>query len=363
MTVLCLVSFLINTGMVNHALICSKMKHKVFRKRRIGVFITLLSIIFLGISCQKNPFWVGETEYVTFMYTHTQTGGPKIDEVHDDKSPFIYYENTSATKIGNGRVQLRVDGVSVKTINKIFNISDLVVKEKQDDRVRETFDELTELEDNVFLEKSDLATVVVIDMTTSMKDEIEITKQYAKDFIDVLADSSANARFAVVFFSGKDNISATPFFTNATRGILKQQIDNYSTFGDRTAVLAATYKGIQMLDELDFDGSKSVILFSDGSDTDSDQPDSTLSRIQNSNYNRMAIGFRAKGFKSNDLQDIATSKASCYVFDKPADIEDSFLEINQKLTSKYDLIYERSDQVLNTARLIKFIITTNRVEE
>lgn len=334
-------------------------------KRKNGLFLIGMFLI-VGLllieACQKNPFWVGESEYVTFLYSNTQANGPKLETLQDDKSAFIYYENTSTEKVGNGRVRIRVGGVSVRTINKIFNINGLVVKEKQDDRIRETFSEPTELEDNVFLEKSELATVLVLDMTTSMKDEIKTTKQYAKDFIDLLADSSKNAQFAVVFFSAKDKIYATPFFSSSTRGILKQQIDNYSDYGDKTAVLAATYKAIQMLQDLSFDGSKSLILFSDGSDTDSDQPDSTLARIQDSQYDRMAIGFRSKGFKSNDLQDIATAKSSCYVVDKPADLEDYFGEIAQKLTAKYDFIYERSDQILNLSRLIKFIAETDKME-
>lgn len=323
----------------------------------------MLTIIVLGVTaCQKNPFWVGDKEYVTFLYNNSESKGPTVSAVHDDKSPFIYYEGSSVEKVGNGRVQIKIAGVSVRTINKIFNVNKLEVKEKEDDYIRERFSEQTEVKDNVFLKKSELASVIIIDFTTSMKDEMLSTREYAKGFIDQIADSSANGMVAVIFFSGRNAISATPFYPTSDKEVLKKLIDDYNTYGEQTAVLAATYAGIRMLEDLSFDGSKSLILFSDGPDTDSDQPDSTLSKIQDSNYDRIAIGIRTKGFKKWDLQDLATAKSSCYIVDKPSDLKDHQKEINKKLTAKYDLIYERSDQTLNTARLIKFIIDTDKME-
>lgn len=330
--------------------------------RLILPFIVVLSVIFGISSCQKNPFWVGEKEYVTFIYNNSEAKGPTITSIHDDKSPFIYYESSSVEKIGNGRVRIKIDGVSVRTINKIFNINGLVVHEKEDDYIRERFSEQTEVKDNVFLEKSELATVIVIDFTTSMKDEMASTKEYAKGFIDQISDSSTNGRVAVVFFSGRNDITATPFYPTAAKEVLKKQIDDHDTYGEQTAVLAATYTAIKMLDNLSFSGSKSLILFSDGPDTDSDQPDSTLTKIQDSNYDRIAIGIRTKGFKKWDLQDLATAKATCYIVDKPSELKDYQKDINTKLTAKYDLVYERSDQTLNTARLIKYIVDTDKIE-
>jgi len=95
----------------------------------VGLFFSF----FILSSCQKNPFWVGKSEFLTFQYSNTEKEGPNFADLQDNQSPFISHEFTKLEQLINDRVRLGVYGVSVRNLGSSFGIKSLRVYEKDSD--------------------------------------------------------------------------------------------------------------------------------------------------------------------------------------------------------------------------------------
>ncbi len=314
-----------------------------------------LAVTLLFTSCQKNPFWVGKQEYFTVEYSNS--GFPRVTEPID-ASPFVTVDNMDVRNLGNGTVEVIANGVRIESAFSKFEITDINIFEKDGSRFEEQF-EFTETPSN---SKNDIAVVLVLDMSTSLEDLVNDLKSYAKDFIDQVVASTPGSRVAVVFFSDRDKIQATPFFGASNVGVLKTLVDNYTDYQPRTAVFEAVSTGISILNTFNFVGSKALVVFTDGGDNASDNKDLLKSQIANSPYLRIAIGLKGNDFRKNELEDLADSRANTLIVTDRAGLQKAFDEVGKQVVSVYRIVYERSDQLLSSPIQIKFSFDVQKIE-
>jgi hypothetical protein len=290
--------------------------------------LVLLSLAFSG--CEKNPFWVGESEFITFLYNHPTEGDYNWPQTHDNKSSYAFYDFTDVEEQGED-VTLSVYGVNINNLNKSFAIDTVEVLEKEDDQLREFFDKKTDLGFGMGLELSDLAVIISVDATTSMKDDSDSIKATIHKFIDWVVNHSDDSRVAVQFFGGRNDLDKSTFHTKATVEVLKAFVDNHDAQYTRTALFQHTETALEALEDLDFKGSKSLISICDGRDNDSDKPDSAVIRIQDKPLTRYSIGIKADRFKREDIRDVASRTSTMYVVDEISDLEEYLEELENPL--------------------------------
>lgn len=318
--------------------------------------VAVLGLTFSG--CEKNPFWVGETEFITFLYNHPTEGDYNWPQTHDNKSSFAFYDFTDVEEQGED-VILSVYGVNINNLTKSFPIDSVEVLEKEDDQLRELFDKKADLGFGMGIEESDLAVIISVDATTSMYDDRDSVKATINKFIDWVVNHSNQSRVAVQFFGGRNDLDKSSFHTKATVDVLKAFVNNHDEQYTRTALFQHTETALEDLEELDFKGSKSLISICDGRDNDSDKPDSAVIRIQDKQLTRYSIGIKADRFKREDIRDVASRTSTMFVVDKMSDLEEDMEELESRLTQRYNLHYTRSNQLLENPQLIKYRMQVN----
>jgi len=321
--------------------------------------VILLAIVFSG--CQKNPFWVGNKEFVTYEYRFMESTGPEISDEPVNKSPFVEIGNAKAVQIGDENVKITVDGIRVSSNKNNFLIEEITISEN-DGNGWDVQDEFSSINTSTDV-AVDVAAVLVLDMSSSLVDLIPDVKTYAKGFVDKIVDGTPDSRVAVIFFSSKSAIYETDFYSAENADELKAEIDNFNNSTDRTALFEATNRGIKMLENLtDFEGSKSMVIFTDGGDNDTDNPSSVKAQIEDNNFFRICIGLEGNDFDKSDLKDIASTKNNYIVVKKDADLEDAFNSVAGQVSSVYKIEYERSGQLLENFIDIKFEFKVEKLE-
>lgn len=326
-------------------------------KREIFLATILMSILTLTTSCEKNPLWVGNKEFIIVEYTNSSMG-PEVTENAVDITPFIDFDTTYAWDNGNGSVFVTIDGVRVQSRQNNFEISSISIYEKDDGKF-EIQDEFTNLSSS---NKTDIAAVLVLDMSTSLGGLVDDLKIYANKFIDQVVSSTDNSMVAVVFFSGKTAIETTAFYNATNADVLKTQINNYTNYDDRTALFQASVDGLSLLDNLNFNGTKALVVFTDGGDNDSNNPSALKNIISSSDYLRISIGLKGADFDKDDLKDIADSNSNAIVVKNEDKLEKAFDTVARQVVSVYRITYERSDQLLDNWIEIKFEVEVDKIK-
>lgn len=322
------------------------------------LFLSLLVLSSI-VACEQNPLWVGKKEHLTFSYTYSNDlFGPTVNQYTKDKSSFIEYETINAIDLGNGTVQITVSGVRVQSDRNNFEVTDIEVYEK-DGRKFESQNEFGSVSSST---KNDIAAVLVLDMSTSLSGLTNDLKTYAKNFIDIIVGGTVNSTVAVVFFSGKENIHTTGFYNSTNCQALKDSIDAFNDFQPRTALFQATLEGIALLDNLVFEGPKTLVIFTDGGDNDTDNPTQAKETISASSYYRVSIGLEGTDFDKEDLGEIATSTRDRVIAKKPEDLEKIFNDVAKQVSSVYQVTYARSDQNLDESIDIKFVFEVKKLD-
>jgi len=316
-----------------------------------------LSLLLIGLTtCQKNPLWVGNKEFFTVSYTNSTS--PRVSSSPINESPFIEVGKISATNTGAGAVQIKAEGVRIQSKYNNFEIDTVLIYEKDKNRFK-IQDEFNSISSS---KKTDIAAVLVLDMSTSLSSLVNNLKEYAKSFVDKVVSSTPNSKVAIVFFSGKDDITSTAFYDNTNASVLKTLIDEFDNYQKRTALFKATSTGIEMLDKLNFTGSKALVVFTDGGDNDSNNPETLKSNIAQSEYLRISIGLKGDDFDKDDIESIASTKQYSIVAKKQEDLEGIFETVARQIISVYTIIYERSDQILPETIEIKFECQTTKIK-
>lgn len=328
-----------------------------------SILISIVLIILLGLcsSCKKNPLWVGNKEFVTFEYKFASGDEPQISAEPVNKSPFVEVGFTEASAMGNDVVKITVEGIRVFSKKNNYEIEEITISENDGNG----WDEQNEFSSINSSESIavDVATVLVLDMSSSLVELLPDLKTFANEFIDKIVEGTPDSKVAVIFFSSKDAISSTGFYTADTADELKTLVNNFNMSEDRTALFEATKRGIEMLDGLtDFEGEKSLVVFTDGGDNDTDNPTEVKNLIEGNEYFRISIGLDGSDFDKDDLKSIASSNSNAIEVKKAEDLGDAFTSVAGQVSSVYKIQYERSDQLLDKPIDIRFEFKVNKLK-
>jgi hypothetical protein len=321
------------------------------------IVLLLMAVTLLNTSCEKNPLWVGEKEFFTVKYKN-QYGTPNVSSKPWSNSPFISVNQITTRNNGNGVVQIIAEGIRIQSESKNYEIDTVTIFEKRGNKyiIQDEFNNLKTSK------RTDIAAVLVLDMSTSLGDLVSKLKEYAKSFVEKVVLSTPNSKVAVVFFSGKNDIQETRFFGSGDYGLLNTLIDNYSNYQSRTALFEATNRGLTLLNNLNFNGSKALVVFTDGGDNDSNNPEKLEKTIQESAHLRISIGLKGKDLNKDNIESIADSKSNAIIANKSEQLENIFETVAKQVVSVYSIVYNRSDQITSEEIEIKFEIEVDKIK-
>ena len=150
-------------------------------------------------------------------------------------------------------------------------------------------------------------------------------------------------------------IDTLGFFDAGGLANINSFIDNYTNYGSRTTLYGACQVGINMLDAFSQKGVKTLIVFTDGGDNNTNNPQSVLSSIQSNSYPKYAIGLDGKDFRKDNLKQIASSSDNLFVAKNISDLKTAFDEVSNLVSTIYKFSYLRSKQTLDPSGIkIKF---------
>jgi len=323
------------------------------------IVLTAISFVFFS-SCKKNPLWVGNKEFVTYEYKFNNDSLPSISAEPVNKSPFVEASSSAASNMGGDVVKITVEGIRVFSDKKNFIIDEITISEN-DGNGWDVQNEFSSINSSESLDV-DVAAVLVLDMSSSLADLIPDLKSYANNFIDKIIEGTPNSKVAVIFFSSKNAITETDFYDARDADELKSIVNNFNTSEDRTALFEATKRGIALLDNLtDFEGEKTLVVFTDGGDNDTDSPSQVKKSIEENDYFRMCIGLDGSDFDINDLNSIASKNSNVIKVKDESDLGDAFIDVAGTVSSVYTIEYERSDQILDEPIEIRFEFKVSKI--
>ena len=291
-------------------------------------------------------------EYLTYRYFNE--GTPTISADPTEVKGNITFDAATARAVNNG-VRITVPGVRIRTDDNNYAITRLRIDERQNGEECFTFQSEFTNDQSSF--QTDIASVLVLDMSTSLEGNIEDLKSYAKNYANTVVNSSPNATVAVVFFSDRDAIESTRFYTSADISDLDTRIDNFTNYQERTALYQAVRQGLQLLEGLDFAGEKSIVAFTDGGDNDSNNPSQLVNHISSSPVEKFAIGLRGADFQESGLQSIVSESSNLVVADDIDALESIFQTVGRGVVSVYEISYTRSDQLLSADEAVEIRIS------
>jgi hypothetical protein len=347
-----------------------KMKSTFFFSKLFFAFFSLTLII--GCAEEDDPncpksLQDGYEEYITYKYFN-ENSSPTIsvdptDQSSGDVTGFI----VSSAEIDADKVLISIKGLRVRSNSYNYEISDFYIDEAGDDNcyIFQSENNLTLIKENV-----DIASVLVLDMSTSLGTFTDSIKIYAKDYATEITNSSSNSQVAVVFFSSNAAITPTDWYNEDNVSELRDEIDAFDEYTDETALLQATVDGINLVNNLTFNGDKSVVVFTDGGDNASGLPSTLKDEIAMApeNISRYAIGLR-KGadFNEQTLEDIASSPGNLRIAEESefANLGGYFDVIARGVQAVYSVSYSRSKQILTEdrdAKKIRFQMETLKIE-
>ncbi|SEQ04656.1 vWA domain-containing protein [Neolewinella agarilytica] len=288
------------------------------------------------------------------VYGYFNDGTPTVTSSPQQSRGNISFDPAFAEPVNNG-VDIVVPGVRIRTESNNYEITRFKIDEKK--RGDDCFIFQNEFANDQSSFQTDIASVLVLDMSTSLQDNINTLKQYAKQYARFVVNSSPNSTVAVVFFSDRDAIESTLFFTSSTINQLDSRIDNFRNYQERTALFQAVKTGVDLLGSINFDGQKSIVAFTDGGDNDSNNPTELLGQINGSDVEKFAIGLRGSDFQENSLRSIVSEQSNFQVADDISSLEEIFRNVGRGVISVYEIRYRRSDQLLNSTESVDIRIS------
>ncbi|MFT4759099.1 MAG: thiol-disulfide isomerase/thioredoxin [Paraglaciecola sp.] len=339
------------------------MKSKFFFSKLLFAFFSLTIIISCGKDDQPDDGCSDLlNEYITYEYFN-ENSSPTISENSIGESNKVSNIDASAELINSGQqVLIRINGLRVKSNSANYEVKTFKIDENRGDCFREQ----TEFTFNADSIKTDIASVLVLDMSESLDTITPLLKEYAKKYAFEIANSSTNAKVAVIFFSDNDAIEETGFYDSSNVSELQDIIDAFVDYRPSTALFQATVDGINLINNLIFDGDKSVVVFTDGGENNSDYPVDLKAQIEAApdNIGIYSIGLRGNDFNETDLKDIASSSSNTVIAETAADLEGFFEVVRKGVQSVYSISYKRGSQALSQSGAIKirFNMETEKIE-
>ena len=331
------------------------------KKSKLTIFLLGCFMITTLTTCEKNSLWVGKTEYI--IGTYSNSNGTPFFTI-DETSPFLTYNSNEVfTYAVPDTVSIIIGGIQVANNTRSFTIdpSNVIIEECDTDDCRGSdWKEQTEFKQGQSNFQTDVVAVLVLDVSNSLQGNVDDVKDYAKDFAKTVVESSPNSYVGLVLFSDDiENFNAT-FYNASNLNQVYQNIDNYTNYQDRTTLYGACQVGINMLNNTLLEGSKNLVVFTDGGDNNTDNPNTVKSAIINSGINRFAIGLDGNDFRSDDLEDLASSRANFTVANDINDLQNAFESIGRQIATVYQFVYKRSDQLLDQSISVKFTFNVEK---
>lgn len=288
-------------------------------------------------------------------YANQNGISPKVKVIKKSKRVSFDKKSPTAAKTDEQTVTIGLDDLRIGSKNRNYVIKNYQISEtekrgwfirKKDWRVQAEFGR-----DDKNLQ-TNIVAVLVLDLSESLKGNIDKVKAYAKDFASTILNSSPNSYVGLVLFS-KD-IETYEFQNKGGITQIKQNIDNYTKYKDRTTLFEASKRGLKMLKDTKLEGAKNLIIFTDGGDNNTDDPLIAKNQVTKSPYNRYAIGLKGRDFDKDALSDLASRKGNFVVAKNVKDLKDAFENIARQVATIYELDYKRSDQKLSQSIKTKY---------
>ena len=310
------------------------------------------------VGCVETDVFVGNYEYIVAEYEN-YSGTPRLTVL--ETSSHLSYDplSVSAEDNGAGDVNVIVDGIRVSNAFQNFSVTEFSVQECNGDACDlGGWEDQFEFDQANSFQETDVIAVLVLDVSTSLGSNISNLKAYARDFAQAVVQSTPNSYVAVVMFS--EEIEVFEFQNEGGLATIWNQIDNYTLYESRTTLYGACQTGLSMLASTPLEGSKNLIVFTDGGDNNTDNPATVLSSIQSSDINRFAIGLEGEDFRRSELRSLASRGSNFVVAQTIEDLQDSFVAISRQVANVYRIQYDRSDQLLDNPIKIRFKLTIDQ---
>ena len=321
--------------------------------------LLFLTLVALG-SCEKVDVFVGNYEYIVAEYDNPR-GTPELTIL--ETSSHLSFDPASVTAVDNGQgdVNVIVDGIRISNAWNNFAVSAFSVEECDGDNCAlGGWEGQFEFDQDSSFQETDVMAVLVLDVSTSLGNNIADLKSYAKDFARTVVESTPNSYVSVVVFS--EEIRVFPFENEQGLQDIYNAIDGYTNYQARTTLYGACEVGLEVLNQVQFDGAKNLVVFTDGGDNNTDNPESVLTSIQASSINRFAIGLQGEDFNKSDLRALASGRSNFVVAQDFADLETAFRTISRQVANVYRIQYNRSDQLLDNPIKIRFKLEVEKEE-
>ena len=314
--------------------------------------VFIVAFVTLIIGC--NKIRVGTKEEIILEYYFSQSDNqPTVASYYTTK--FTTVDNVYATVFGD-TVLITLDGVRISTNKKNYSIETFEVFECNessfDDCKKKDWDTQFEFTEGSNSIQTKLLVVLVLDVSTSLGSNINSLKTYAKDFANEVLKTE-DSHIGLVLFS-KDVISYDFKNINDLDSI-NSFIDNYTNYQGRTSLYEACNVGLQMLESSNLGGLKNLVIFTDGGDNNTDNPESAKQQIISSPITRYAIGLKGEDFKKDELEELASKKSNYVLAKNIDDLQTAFEDIQEQVSTVYTIDYYRSAQILKNEIQIKFL--------
>ena len=271
---------------------------------------------------------------------YTNYGTPTLSDISSSND--IEYDEAFAEQNENGEVEVHITGIRVDTDLDLL-ATDIHVRECDNNICDcEDWEEDSELSSTNSISKTNLVVSLVLDMSASMSENMEDLKEYAKDFSKEILTQSSDNHVSIITFS--EVIQSHSFENIENLSSIEDAIDDFDNYGNKTKLYEAVAQGLKNLQDTDLEGHKTLVVFTDGQDNDSDNPNSLVNQITNSEIPRFGIGLESDDYNSAELAEITTTTTSV---DDTEDLEDAFEQVNGQVQQVFDINYKRSDQLLD----------------
>ncbi len=270
---------------------------------------------------------------------YTNYGTPNISDISHSND--VEYDEFFVQQTEND-VEIQISGIRVNTDLDLLD-TDIHVREC-DEMVCECEDweEDSELSSTSNISKTNLVVSLVLDMSASMTDNMEDLKDYAKDFAKDILTQSNNNYVSVITFS--EAIDTHGFKNIEDLSDVEDAVDEFDDYGNKTKLYEAVAEGLASLQETQLEGHKTLVVFTDGQDNDSDNPNSLINQITNSDIPRFGIGLESNDYNASELAEITTAVTNV---EDAEDLENAFEQVNDQVQQVFDIKYKRSDQLLD----------------
>jgi|GEM_PF-732829 len=266
----------------------------------------------------------------------------------------ITYDDVALENTLSEDVLINIKGVRITT-DETLNIEDIKIRECSNEVCScDDWIEDVEFTQSNSVDQSNLLVALVLDMSASMSDNIEDLQEYAKDFAKDILEEDPDNYVVIIPFSEEISVDALRNIDELEE--VYGAIEGFALGNNKTKLYEAVWKGIQELEESNLEGHKTLVVFTDGRDNDSDNPSGLVQQIQDSPFTRFALGLNGDGYEENHLKQILGSDMEdnyTYVPSISA-LENAFEQVNGQVQDVFDIKYERSGQLLNEPIEINF---------